>query len=257
MGAFAPTALQRALIEFSRRAGLGNGFLRKHGAAALLRLRDQPIDYDYFGLTLRFYPALCGSMRHMLMSPDWSERQERAFILARTPDNGVFVDVGVNVGFFLFYVAAHRPNATIVGFEPAPTYHALDSFNIAANRLANVHLFRAALSDQAGVAHFNLEGESLAHGAGAIEVATIPLLDALAQRAIERIDCLKIDIEGAEDKALMPFFRSADRALWPKAVVIEDGRRYWSEDVLGFMLANGYREEWRSRLNLALTLAPP
>mgnify|MGYP002382172746 CR=1 FL=1 len=255
IGAFPATAAQRAIIETSRKFGFGNGFIRKHGAAALLHLRAQPIDYDYFGLTLRFYPALCGSARHMLMSPDWSERKERAFMLERTPENGVFVDIGVNVGFFLFYVAAHRPNAAIVGFEPAPRYHALDSFNIAQNNLKNAYLFKAALSDQRGVAHFNLDGESLAHGSGAIEVETMPLGDALTERGVSRIDCLKIDVEGVEDKVLMPFFRSADRALWPKAVVIEDGRRYWSEDVLGFMLANGYREEWRSRLNVALVLA--
>ncbi|WP_342360303.1 FkbM family methyltransferase [Terrarubrum flagellatum] len=255
MGAFAPTTAQRAIIETSRRAGLGNGHLRKHGAGALLALRPAPVDYDYFGLTLRFYPALCGSARHMLMSPSWSERKERAFMLERTPDDGVFVDIGVNVGFFLFYVAAKRPRATVLGFEPAPKYHALDSFNIAQNKLANVHLFNAAVADKAGVAHFNLEGESLAHGSGAIEVATIPLIDALRERAVTRIDCLKIDVEGVEDKALAPFFREADRSLWPKAVIIEDGSAYWEEDVLAFMLASGYREAWRSRLNVALVLS--
>ncbi len=255
IGTFPPTPAQRALIEASRRIGFGNGGLRKRGSAALLNLRPSPIDYDYFGLTLRFYPALCGSMRHMLMSPGWSERREIAFLLEHTPPDGVFVDVGVNVGFYLFHLAAKRRNATILGFEPAAKYHDLLTFNTEQNRLANVHVINAALSDRTGTATFNLDGESLMHGEGAVDVKTISLAEALAARHIQRVDALKIDIEGAEDLALMPFFRTADRALWPRAMVIEDGSaQHWREDVLGFLRGAGYAEIFRSRLNVALTL---
>ncbi len=255
VGRFAPTPAQQAVIEFSRKLGFGNGFIRNFGALTLMKLRRAPIDYDYAGLTLRFYPARCGSARHMLLSPAWSEPKERAFIIEKTPADGVFLDLGVNVGFYLFYVAAKRPRATVVGFEPAPEYHALVSFNIAQNNLANAFVMKAALSDKAGVATFNLDGQSLVYGSGGVEVETIPLFDALRARGLDRVDCMKIDIEGVEDRALMPFFRSAPRSLWPKAMIIEDSRHLWGEDVLAFMTANGYREAWRTKLNVALTLA--
>lgn len=255
VGRFAPTAAQRAVIEFSRRFGCGNGFIRNFGALMLMNLRRAPVDYEYSGLMLRFYPARCGSARHMLMSPGWSERRERAFVIEKTPPDGVFLDLGVNVGFYLFYVAARRPQATVLGFEPAPEYHALVSFNIAENKLAKASVVKAALSDKAGVATFNLDGQSLVYGSGGVQVETIPLLDALRARGLDRIDCMKIDIEGVEDKALMPFFRAAPPSLWPKAMIIEDSRHLWSEDVLAFMTANGYREAWRTRLNVALTLS--
>ncbi len=46
-----PTPAQKAVIEFSRRFGCGNGAVRKYGAKLLGWLREGPIDYDYHGLT--------------------------------------------------------------------------------------------------------------------------------------------------------------------------------------------------------------
>ena len=44
----------------------------------------------------------------------------------------------------------------------------------------------------------------------------------IVERAgIDRIDALKTDIEGFEDRALLPFFATAPRALWPKRIYME------------------------------------
>ncbi len=58
-----------------------------------------------------------------------------------------------------------------------------------------------------------------------IRVRSRPLLGLLRERAIERTDAMKIDVEGAEDTVLAPFFRDAPRTLWPAAILIEDSRR--------------------------------
>src|ERR1700687_2464059 len=113
----APTAAQRLIIEFNRRFGLGNGALRKYGAALLGDLRDGPIDYEYFGLRLRFFPPLRRSA-HMLLSPGWSERRERAFIEEHMPPTGVFLDIGANVGYYHFFVSGRRPQSRIISIEP-------------------------------------------------------------------------------------------------------------------------------------------
>ncbi|MGO9986260.1 MAG: hypothetical protein ACLPIX_18885 [Rhodomicrobium sp.] len=39
---------------------------------------------------------------------------------------------------------------------------------------------------------------------------------AMAAEGVTRIDLLKIDIEGFEDRASMPFFRKTEGSLWPK-----------------------------------------
>ena len=56
-------------------------------------------------------------------------------------------------------------------------------------------------------------------GAGPIPVRTLEAL--LAEAGITRIDGLKIDIEGHEDKALAPFLDTAPRSMLPRRIVIE------------------------------------
>ena len=78
----------------------------------------------------------------------------------------------------------------------------------------------------------------------------------LAARGIDRIDALKIDIEGSEDQALGPFFRSAPESLWPKAVLIEDCfQDHWKENCIDLMTERGYRMEFRGKLNIGLVRA--
>lgn len=257
LGRFAPTAAQRHVIEFNRRFGLGNGALRKYGALLLANLREGPIDYDYYGLTLRLYPTLYASARHMLLTPGWSESKERAFIEAHLPPNGVFFDIGANAGFYTFFVAGRRPKCTVVAFEPVHEFAAIMEYNIRSNRLERVAVEEVALADREGITDINRETQSIVFGSEKVSVRTTTLLEAMRSRGICKIDCMKIDVEGVEDRVLMPFFRSAAKPLWPKAMIIEHAcSSYWNENCLGFAKANGYREQWQSKLNTALVLNP-
>ena len=80
------------------------------------------------------------------------------------------------------------------------------------------------------------------------------LLALLRERGIERIDALKIDVEGAEDTVLAPFFRAAPRSLWPELILLEDTRILWGMDLFGLLDQCGYRAVARTRLNVMLTL---
>jgi FkbM family methyltransferase len=244
-----PTAAQKLVIEINHRFGLGNGALRKYGAALLEALRDGPLDYEYFGLQLRFFPPLRRTA-HMLLSPGWSERRERAFIEKHLPPTGMFLDIGANVGYYTFFVAGRRPHCHVVSIEPIQDYAAMLEFNRRLNRLDRVAIEEVALSDREGAAQFDRATESMVFGAGTAAVNTVTLLHLLASR------CMKIDVEGAEDRVLMPFFRSAAKSLWPKALLMEHAcRTHWKEDCLAFALANGYRAEFRNTLNTGLALA--
>jgi hypothetical protein len=77
------------------------------------------------------------------------------------------------------------------------------------------------------------------------------LLHAARSRGIERIDVMKIDIEGMEDQVLLPFFRKAPRSLWPRAIVGEHiFAPRWREECLSL----GYCQQWQTRYNCGLTL---
>ena len=47
------------------------------------------------------------------------------------------------------------------------------------------------------------------------------LADIVTSEGLDHIDVLKIDIEGHEDKALVPFFETMPEQFWPARIVIE------------------------------------
>ena len=76
----------------------------------------------------------------------------------------------------------------------------------------------------------------------------------LEQAGVSHVDALKIDIEGYEDRALIPFFKDAPQALWPRAVVIEHlSKNEWLADCIADMFSRGYAESGRTRSNTLLS----
>ena len=66
---------------------------------------------------------------------------------------------------------------------------------------------------------------------------------------------LKIDIEGYEDKALIPFFHKAKKSLFPTNILIEhSGKQFWENDLIKFLLELGYKKVFKNKSNLALSL---
>jgi len=57
------------------------------------------------------------------------------------------------------------------------------------------------------------------------ETAMRSLMRILSDAKIDRVDSLKIDIEGHEDAAMVPFLRDASEDLLPSRIVIERASR--------------------------------
>jgi FkbM family methyltransferase len=88
----------------------------------------------------------------------------------------------------------------------------------------------------------------------AIRVPSLRLMRILAEADVSKVDALKIDIEGFEDRVLTGFFRDAPQALWPRAVVIEHlSIDEWLDDVIADMRARGFRQAGKTRSNTLLT----
>ena len=88
---------------------------------------------------------------------------------------------------------------------------------------------------------------------GAIKVPSLRLERILAEAGVSKVDALKIDVEGFEDRVLTGFFRDAPQALWPRAVVIEHlSKQEWLTDCIADMLARGYLEAGKTRSNTFL-----
>jgi FkbM family methyltransferase len=123
----------------------------------------------------------------------------------------VFVDVGANVGFFTLLAAARvGPKGRVHAFEARADNLELLRRSVEDNAFDNVELHRCAVADRAGSLAFFASGTWYSNGrivgdaeAGSEWLPRVPAValdEALA--GAERVDVIKMDIEGAEAKAL-------------------------------------------------------
>jgi FkbM family methyltransferase len=261
-GALAPNAAQAAVIRLVQRSGLKRGVFRPWMSRLINLMRPGPVDAAYQGASFRFYHLASATERGALFNPDYN-LDELSFLRAHTPEGGVFVDIGANVGTYALTLAGQvGKSGTVIAVEPHPVAHARLAFNRAASGLAQVKLLAAA----AGGANGELLMETDADNLGASHVASgkpgghtfrVPaftLQQILSEAGVTKVDALKIDVEGFEDRVLMPFFAQAPQTLWPRAVVIEHlERKNWQQDCIDDMIARGYREERKTRSNTLLS----
>jgi FkbM family methyltransferase len=224
-------------------------------------LRAGPVDVEYQGASFRFYHQASATERGALFNPDYN-LEELQFLRKHTPAGGVFVDVGANVGTYAMVLARHvGANGKVIAVEPHPVTFARLSFNNAASGFTQVNLVAAAAGPADGELMIETDGDNLgaSHivtGSAARDAIKVPswrLQRILGDAAVAKVDALKIDVEGFEDRVLTGFFKEARQALWPRAVVIEHlSRDEWQADCIADMLARGYVEAGRTRSNTLL-----
>jgi FkbM family methyltransferase len=260
-GAFAPTRAQAVVISLAQRSGLKRGAFRPMLSRLVNLLRAGPVDVPYQGASFRFYHQASATERGALFNPDYN-LEELEFLRAHTPDGGVFVDVGANVGTYAMVLARHvGAGGKVIAIEPHPITHARLAFNRAASGFTQVLLVAAAAGPADGELMIETDGDNLGashivsgeRAGNAIAVPSLRLQRILGDAGVARVDALKIDVEGFEDRVLNGFFKHAPPALWPRAVVIEHlSRDEWLDDCIADMSARGYAETGRTRSNTLL-----
>ncbi|MGL4599509.1 MAG: FkbM family methyltransferase, partial [Bacteroidia bacterium] len=116
--------------------------------------------------------------------------------------NPVVFDCGANMGLGILYVKKQFPQAEIIAFEADPSIAAIAQKNIQQNGLKNVTVHAAAVWTHSGTISFDADGAQGGQiGKGKQEVPAMRLRDELLQ--YEKIDFLKMDIEGAEHAVLL------------------------------------------------------
>jgi len=260
-GAFAPTRAQAAVLALAQRSKLKRGAFRPMLSRLVNLLRAGPVDVQYQGAAFRFYHQTSATERGALFNPDYN-LEELDFLRAHTPQGGVFVDVGANVGTYAMVLARHvGAGGKVIAVEPHPVTHARLAFNRTASGFSQVRLVAAAAGPADGDLMIETDGENLGashivsgKSAGrAIRVPSLRLERILGDAGVTHVDALKIDVEGFEDRVLTGFFEQAPQSLWPRAVVIEHlSRDEWQHDCIADMVARGYTETGRNRSNTLL-----
>jgi FkbM family methyltransferase len=260
-GAFAPNAAQAAIIRLAHRSRLKRGAFRPMLSRLVNLFRDGPVDVPYQGASFRFYHQFSATERGALFNPDYN-LEELDFLRAHTPVGGVFVDVGANVGTYAMVLARHvGASGQVIAVEPHPVTHARLAFNCAASGFSQAVLVAAAAGASDGELMIETDGDNLGAShvvigeasAQAVKVPALRLQRILDEAGVAKVDALKIDVEGFEDRVLVPFFKETPQALWPRAVVIEHlSRDEWKQDCIADMLARGYGEIGKTRSNTLL-----
>lgn len=262
-GARAPGPIARLAWTLSVAAGLPRSW-RKRLRKRLGGGHPGPFDVIVDGIRFRAYPTENRDDRVLVGRGELTERPERMLLLPLLSRDMVFVDVGANVGAYALWVAARAgPAATVIAFEPHPRTFAKLGFNIGANGAAIVARNLAIAGEAGRMELFSDGGGNIGHasllreGAGEVRasetVDVAPLAAMLAELGVARVDLLKIDVEGFEDRALLPLFDQAPEALWPHAILIETVLAHlWETDCLEALVARGYRRAGETAENVLM-----
>jgi FkbM family methyltransferase len=180
-----------------------------------------------------------------------------SLIKKRLPEGGVFLDIGANVGSYTL-VAANQVGISgrVIAFEPVSACFNRLTENINLNGLTNVVAEQQALTNENKVIDLhiadqkNLGMSSIFHHdteSGQTEqVSAVRLDDYLKQHQPDRIDMIKMDIEGAELFALQGMKDTLIKhkpelfiELKEEAVQHAD---YSLEDIIQFLQELGYKQ---------------
>ncbi len=136
---------------------------------------------------------------------------EREYEVALPAEPRFILDLGSNVGASIAFFRARYPAARIVGVEPDPRAFTRLRANVA--QMTDVTVLNVAAAGVDARRSFyaapeswlsSFRGQALA-GGDEIEVETRTLESLLADLRVDRVDLLKIDVEGAEEEILPTF----------------------------------------------------
>jgi FkbM family methyltransferase len=181
---------------------------RLRNAADILVTRD--------GLAFIVQPGVPIGWRVLLFGE--YEPELRDLIRAFVPEGGVAADIGANVGWHTLLMAKLvGPEGIVIAAEPNPSVRVRLNFNLQLNRFKHVIVGSHAMAQESGVLTFNAPDSSdAASGDGHVptvgetsgHVITVEKKSVdqwIAELQIDRLDFVKIDVEGYE----WPVFQGA------------------------------------------------
>jgi FkbM family methyltransferase len=208
------------------------------------------------GTRLTLYPG--NEISRSIFVTGRYEPNEFSFLSRVLKPGMTFVDVGANIGLFTLYAASRvGSDGRVLAFEPSPREMACLRENVQLNGSDNVTLTAAALWDENAelellVAPSGLSGHNTLGGFAydtALErrerVRARRLDDILQEQQVSKVDVIKIDVEGAELRALRGMTQILEtRHPWLLLELSDRSLQYQgtsSGEVVSFLGAKGYR----------------
>lgn len=205
-----------------------------------------------------FVCDLRDSMSRQVCFAGQYEPLETAFLQRLLSPGMTFVDVGANWGYFSL-VAANRVGDTgrVISLEPHPRMAATLRTNVTANGLRTITVKQVAVADKSGTLSLTAFDETSDNFgvsrvndcttvASRFQACSQTLDSVLDEGAVERVDLVKIDVEGAEDLVLAGMKSGLTQGRY-QAILLELHPSFLSErgknirDVTDWLIAAGYK----------------
>ena len=215
--------------------------------------RHRFLDMYRFGLRWRVSRFGNVSESRILRRPDSFEKEEIDFVLGMATDNFVFVDVGANCGFWCLRVAEKlKSRGTVIAIEPQSVMLERLRYNARINGIELDGVHECVVGDRTGRALLEIDdgnlGRTRVSESGSQDVEMRTLLEIVQGHGLRRIDAIKVDVEGHEDRVLGPFLDGVSDSLLPGVIVAEySWSKSWNCDWMASARQRGYREVKRTR----------
>ncbi len=263
-GEHRPHGALRRLLHFTQNAGahwLGQRAALLVRGVGLRRLRGRPVDVTVETLhaRMRLYPYDNACEKRLLFTPQFTDREERRILASRITPEMTFLDIGAGVGASSLFVALRAgPRAKILAVEPQPALFERLVYNLRQNPAATVKALDCAVADvdsavtlftnpydlaETSMRIVNVEG-----GGGKVRVFAHSLATLAHEEGFDRIDAMKLDVEGAEDLVLEPYLLAEPQEMWPRLLILAYSPGKWDVDLCALLEERGYRRLLRTRV---------
>ena len=223
-GSFKPNLYQRILIFIANKTFFKRGFFRIKFTQLIMSLTKGPLDIHFRNCAFRIYGENNLIEYGILLNPKYNQT-DIDFLLEDSKSNSNFVDLGCNIGLYSLPLASSAPNGTVISIDANPLMQSRLLFNANSSGIKNIQIICSAVSDKTGEGSLLIRKNDTAIVSvnedikGSIKIDKLENI--IREQGLKSIYGLKIDIEGHEDKALVPFLLNVDEDLLPKRIVIE------------------------------------
>ncbi len=267
-GAFAPSPHEERWRRFAHR--LPYNYWGRKTASLLLGpaggRSGRAADVTVFGAQrARLHPSDNICEKRVYITPQHWDPAERAILAAKIRNHAsdvfMFADIGANAGLYTLFAraecAAAQKKLRAICVEADPEMRRRLGFNIAASGAGDeIAVAACAAAASAGRMRFHIDaasrGLSRLDDEGEIEVSARPIASILADAIFDRVDAMKIDIEGAEFDAPEAFFNTAAPALRPAMLIVETSHETPDRSAAELVQRHGYEIILKTRLNTVL-----
>ena len=223
-GNFAPNSIQKFLIYIGQHSFLKRGLFRYRYSKIIFSLKKGPLDVYFKKCAFRIFGENNLIEYGILLDPKYNSLDLK-FLLEGSNLDSNFVDLGSNIGQYSQPLALASPNGIVLSIDANPLMKSRLLFNYKATAITNIRFVLSAVSNKIGTGSLKIRKNDNAIVAldenikSDVKINTLENI--ISDNNIKNIYGLKIDIEGHEDKALVPFLLNANESLLPKKIVIE------------------------------------